>query len=47
LNKKLYKIGAINSTLMPVLSKELTIRMAVSNGSAVPRDLAEIIGRSF
>jgi len=31
--------------VMPVLSKEPTIRMAVSNGSAVPRDLAEIIGR--
>lgn len=31
--------------VMPVLSKDPTIRMAVSNGSAIPRDLAEIISR--
>lgn len=31
--------------IMPVLQKDPTIRMAVSNGSAVPRDLAEVIGR--
>lgn len=31
--------------IMPVLVKESTIRMAVSNGSAIPRELAEIIAR--
>ena len=31
--------------IMPVLAKEPTIRMAVSNGSAIPRELAEIIAR--
>ncbi|MCR3923336.1 MAG: methylenetetrahydrofolate reductase [Firmicutes bacterium] len=35
----------IDVGVMPVLLKDPTIRMAVSNGSAVPRDLAEIIGR--
>ncbi|MFZ7134643.1 MAG: methylenetetrahydrofolate reductase [Eubacteriales bacterium] len=35
----------IDVGVMPVLSKDPTIRMAVSNGSAIPRDLAEIIGR--
>lgn len=31
--------------IMPVLAKDPTIRMAVSNGSSIPRDLAEIIAR--
>lgn len=31
--------------VMPVLDKEATIRMAVSNGSSIPRDLAEVIAR--
>ena len=35
----------IDVGVMPVLQKEPTIRMAVSNGSAIPRDLAEIIAR--
>lgn len=35
----------IDVGVMPVLLKEPTIRMAVMNGSAIPRDLAEIIGR--
>ncbi len=35
----------IDVGVMPVLQKDPTIRMAVMNGSALPRDLAEIIGR--
>ncbi len=35
----------IDVGIMPVLQKDPTIRMALMNGSAVPRDLAEIIGR--
>jgi methylenetetrahydrofolate reductase (NADPH) len=35
----------IDVGVMPVLSKDPTIRMAVSNGSAVPRELAEVIGK--
>jgi len=35
----------IDAGVMPVLAKEPTIRMAVSNGSAVPRKLAELIAR--
>ena len=35
----------IDVGVMPVLSKDPTIRMAVTNGSAVPRELAEIIAR--
>lgn len=35
----------IDVGVMPVLQKDPTIRMAVMNGSAVPRDLAEVIGR--
>jgi len=31
--------------VMPVLAKDATIRMAVSNGSSIPGDLAEVIGR--
>jgi 5,10-methylenetetrahydrofolate reductase len=31
--------------VMPVLNKDATIRMAVSNGSSIPSDLAEVIGR--
>lgn len=31
--------------VMPVLEKDPTIRMAVSNGSSIPRDLAELIAR--
>jgi len=31
--------------VMPVLAKDPTIRMAVSNGSSIPGDLAEVIGR--
>lgn len=45
---KLRKAGVtlpVDVGVMPVLSKDPTIRMAVSNGSAIPRDLAEIIGR--
>lgn len=35
----------IDVGVMPVLSKDSTIRMATMNGSAIPRELAEIIGR--
>ena len=35
----------IDVGVMPVLQKDPTIRMAVMNGSAIPRDLAEIIAR--
>lgn len=35
----------IDVGVMPILSKDPTIRMAVSNGSSIPRDLAEIIAR--
>ncbi|RBP66673.1 methylenetetrahydrofolate reductase (NADPH) [Alkalibaculum bacchi] len=35
----------IDVGVMPVLAKDPTIRMAVSNGSGIPRDLAEVIGR--
>lgn len=35
----------IDVGIMPVLSKDPTIRMALLNGSSIPRDLAEIIGR--
>lgn len=35
----------IDLGLMPVLSKDPTIRMAVSNGCSIPRELAEIIGK--
>ncbi len=31
--------------IMPAFSKDATIRMAVSNGSSIPGDLAEVIGR--
>lgn len=31
--------------VMPVLVKDPTIRMAVSNGSSIPRDLAQVIGK--
>lgn len=31
--------------VMPVLAKDPTIRMALSNGSSIPGDLAEVIGR--
>lgn len=46
--EKIRKAGIflpIDVGIMPVLLKDPTINMAVSNGSAVPRDLAEIIGR--
>ncbi|MPW26460.1 5,10-methylenetetrahydrofolate reductase [Alkalibaculum sp. M08DMB] len=46
--EKIRKAGVsipIDVGVMPVLVKDPTIRMAVSNGSAIPRDLAEIIGR--
>ncbi|WP_303864228.1 methylenetetrahydrofolate reductase [Alkalibaculum bacchi] len=35
----------IDVGVMPVLAKDPTIRMALSNGSGIPRDLAEVIGR--
>ena len=35
----------IDVGVMPVLSKDPIIRMTVSNGSAIPRELAEIIAR--
>lgn len=35
----------IDVGVMPVLSKDPTIRMAVMNGSAIPRDLSEIIAK--
>lgn len=35
----------IDVGIMPVLAKDPTIRMAVSNGSSIPRDLAEVIGK--
>ena len=31
--------------LMPVLAKEATLNMALSNGCSIPRELAEIIGK--
>ena len=46
--EKIRKAGIhlpIDVGVMPVLIKDPTIRMAVSNGSAVPRELAELIGR--
>jgi methylenetetrahydrofolate reductase (NADPH) len=46
--EKIRKAGVylpIDVGIMPVLLKDPTIRMAVSNGSAIPRDLAEVIGR--
>lgn len=46
--EKIRKAGItipIDVGVMPVLLKDSTIRMAVSNGSAIPRNLAEIIGR--
>ncbi|MDR1571027.1 MAG: methylenetetrahydrofolate reductase [Clostridiales Family XIII bacterium] len=33
--------------IMPVLLRDATIRMAVTNGCSVPRELAEIIGRHY
>lgn len=35
----------IDVGVMPVLSKNSTIRMTVSNGCSIPRELAEIIGK--
>lgn len=35
----------IDFGLMPVLAKDPTIRMAVSNGCSIPKELAEIIGK--
>ncbi|NLN97211.1 MAG: 5,10-methylenetetrahydrofolate reductase [Eubacteriaceae bacterium] len=35
----------IDVGVMPVLAKDPTIRMALMNGSSIPKDLAEIIGR--
>ncbi len=35
----------IDVGVMPVLAKNPTIRMALMNGSSIPKDLAEIIGR--
>lgn len=35
----------IDVGVMPVLSMDSTVRMTLSNGSAVPRDLAEIMAR--
>jgi len=35
----------IDVGIMPVLSKDPTIRMAVSNGCSIPKELAEIIGK--
>lgn len=35
----------IDLGLMPVLAKDPTYRMAVSNGCSIPRELAEIIGK--
>ncbi|MEY7999074.1 methylenetetrahydrofolate reductase [Clostridium sp. Mt-5] len=46
--EKIRKAGIslpIDVGVMPVLSKDPIIRMTVSNGSAIPRELAEIIGR--
>jgi methylenetetrahydrofolate reductase (NADPH) len=45
---KIRKAGVtipVDVGVMPVLQKEPTIRMAVSNGSSIPRDLAELIAR--
>ncbi|MCI1945953.1 MAG: methylenetetrahydrofolate reductase [Clostridium luticellarii] len=45
---KIRKAGVslpIDVGLMPVLSKDPIIRMTVSNGSSIPRELAEIIAR--
>lgn len=35
----------IDVGIMPVLSKDPTIRMTVSNGCSIPRELSEIIGK--
>lgn len=35
----------IDAGIMPVLSKDPTIRMTVSNGCSIPKELAEIIGK--
>ena len=35
----------IDFGLMPVLAKDSTLRMALSNGCSIPRELAEIIGK--
>ena len=35
----------INFGFMPVLSKEATLKMALSNGCSIPKELAEIIGK--
>ena len=35
----------IDVGIMPVLSKDSTIRMTVSNGCSIPRELSEIIGK--
>ncbi len=35
----------IDFGLMPVLSKDATIRMALSNGCSIPKELAEVIGK--
>lgn len=35
----------IDFGLMPVLSKDAAIRMALSNGCSIPKELAEIIGK--
>lgn len=44
----LYTAGAtlpIDVGVMPVLKKEATIKMTLSNGSSIPADLARIIGK--
>lgn len=46
--EKIRKAGVhlpVDVGVMPVLFKDPTIRMAVSNGSSIPRELAEIIAR--
>lgn len=46
--EKIRKAGIhlpIDVGIMPVISKDPIIRMTVANGSSIPRDLAEIIGR--
>lgn len=35
----------IHFGLMPVLSKDATLRMALTNGCSIPKELAEIIGK--
>jgi methylenetetrahydrofolate reductase (NADPH) len=33
--------------IMPVLLRDATIRMAVTNGCSIPRELAEVIGKYY